>query len=929
MSTPSSNIRVFVTFKEPTVFAGEEVEAVITFRNVQPARPKLQRPTLNLNSSRNGSQTHSRATSQAPSARLPLSRQNSTKETLPRRPPPLNNPRHRPTASLNIVENEYHNTYAPRSARSAGPGVHIAEPSPSLPQTHNRSISIISIGSDTNSVDRRHWTSNSPRPSRPAFKHGRSASLQMSPGTVARSPSLSKSAPTPSLDLHLMSLPDSRPNYQSPMSSAASPRFRSAESYFSQKELHRGGLESYPASPADVMQSNFQFPAGPKRPVPSRGNTVAGFTPAHSRSTSLAKRPKSPPGRPKAQREPSKIEVAPATRVLSLVSADETPRTSTDFYSLSNLSDETLASDYPPQASARALPGSFLGRKSSTRVPPRPNVPEDLMMGYVQLTGNFTIDGSLVNQGPFEEVKRKAVVGGQGGGGVVGIERPKASNGLFGSFGWSSIGESLGGFLGGGEQSSIKEMKDVATSKKVPIISTPKSILFVDLKLNPGESRSYNYSIRLPSSLPPTHRGRAMKVSYQLVVGLQRPASTGHQDIRSVDIPFRVFSGLTSDGDILGHDLLSPYIILREEAQTSIVDASAASSRLRQHARPVPKLAKSPAGEADFTSYINHLLSAPRNPTTNTLLSPTADPEDVLPTSPVGDHAQSPVTRQLPSVRTLIDHAIRLASSAASGEPTAFNIARAGRPIGTLTISRPALRLGDTVHLVMSFSDAHIPCYALDATLESTEAIDPSLAIRSASSVERVTRRIWDRVTEPGFALGWAGRWSGRLKVPWSATPAFLTSGVSCRWVVRVEIVVGVEPGTRYPEPVVDEEDDPEGEEDTISDTASLSTSMSLSQSEQALALPQPSTLPLKSASTGKRSATSSRPRRSKQLSRPKLDRPKVLLEDVGSDERGRHLAPRARVFCESFEVAVPIKVFGAPGGGLGEDGAGAAGVEL
>jgi hypothetical protein len=70
------------------------------------------------------------------------------------------------------------------------------------------------------------------------------------------------------------------------------------------------------------------------------------------------------------------------------------------------------------------------------------------MMGYAQIMGSFTLDGSLINQAPFEEVKRKGVVGGQGGGGVVGVEKTKRESGLFGALGWGNIGESLGGLLG-------------------------------------------------------------------------------------------------------------------------------------------------------------------------------------------------------------------------------------------------------------------------------------------------------------------------------------------------------------------------------------------------------------------------------------------------------------------------------------------------
>lgn len=172
--------------------------------------------------------------------------------------------------------------------------------------------------------------------------------------------------------------------------------------------------------------------------------------------------------------------------------------------------------------------------------------PETLMMGYAKTMGSFTLDGSLVNQAPFEDVKRKGVVGGQGGGGVVGVERSKRESGLFGAFGWGTIGESLGGLLGGGEMSSIKEMRGLANTKTIPLLSTPQSILFVDLRLEPGQSRSYTYRFQLPRGLPPSYKGRAIKVQYHLTIGVQRPGRLSDQQVKHVDVPFRVLGSVNS-----------------------------------------------------------------------------------------------------------------------------------------------------------------------------------------------------------------------------------------------------------------------------------------------------------------------------------------------------------------------------------------------
>ena len=237
----------------------------------------------------------------------------------------------------------------------------------------------------------------------------------------------------------------------------------------------------------------------------------------------------------------------PVNRIISNSSVNGSTRSSGEFYSLSNNSSETLGSEYPTQPSAslfqRALPfrqPSFLS--PGTR---KPSAKQTLMMGYAQVVGSFTLDGSLVNQAPFEEVKRKGVVGGQGGGGVVGLEESKRQNGLFGSFGWGNLGESIGGLLKGGELSSIKEMRGVANSRSIPLLTTPQSILFVDLQLHPGQSKSYQFRFTLPRGLPASHKGKAIKIVYNLVIGTQRPGTLqDRQNVRHVNIPIKVFPGV-------------------------------------------------------------------------------------------------------------------------------------------------------------------------------------------------------------------------------------------------------------------------------------------------------------------------------------------------------------------------------------------------
>ena len=310
-----------------------------------------------------------------------------------------------------------------------------------------------------------------------------------------------------------------------------------------QRSSGAGSVASRHLRKASETLSNFRFPQVPPSidELSAQGSNI---DPNHLSGEVILSLPPSHLGSNNVQ-----VQSNPFTRILYPTSMNGTPRSSGDFYSISNNSTETLASEYVAQDNThRPSPRAAHSRQTSPLTSIRTNKPpETLMMGYGQITGSYTIDGSLIDQAPFEEVKRKGIIGGQGGGGVVRSDSIRRESGFFGALGWGNIGDSLGGFLGSNELSSIKETKGIEGLKSIPILATPQAILFVNLQLGPGESQTYLYSHPLPKGIPPTHKGRAMRVSYRLTVGTQRAAKAAQQNhICHVDVPFRVLPGVNS-----------------------------------------------------------------------------------------------------------------------------------------------------------------------------------------------------------------------------------------------------------------------------------------------------------------------------------------------------------------------------------------------
>ncbi|GKT57119.1 intracellular protein transport protein [Colletotrichum tofieldiae] len=797
----SSNIRVFIRWHDQTVFAGEEIKCTITFKNI--ARdPSQQRQSQRL------------APTDRPRHVSPLLRGKSSAGLTP--PNSAHTRGHRSALSLNVP--------AAQSRSRAGsipwPSSHPPSAVEHRSNGHKKSVSIVSIGSTSTIHDDSQSNASSVKSHRSGRGHARASSLQIVPRGAALG--LGLTGPHSASPRHISS-----PLFNSTSASDSPP----ATSRSSTVPNTPGAVNTQRSirSPYNAL-AEFRFPMVQSPLSDTQSTPIA----AHHDGL-LSPNSEVPPNlaiRSKDGINANHSEHAtPAMRILSTTSmGGGTPRSSGEFYSMSNNSTETLASEYPTQPTRGPMrPPHF--RRSSNLASHHPKQPESLMMGYAQIQGSFTLDGSLINLGPFEQVKRKAVVGGQGGG-VIGVEPSKRDSGLLRSFGWGSISNSIGELLGAGEVSSIKDMRGIASSKSVPLLSTPQSILFVDLNLAPGEHKAFEYSFQLPKGLPPTHKGKAVKIAYNLVIGTQRAGGSKEQQVRSVEIPFRVLGSVNSHGEILGHDLMTPYIILRDQAKIKAVDKLSTLNEIKKLKAP-----KTDSTINEFLIYVDELLTRPRQGSSAGLLSPTAYPGSRRPSA----------FEDATTATDAINMAIMRSNMTSEGQqsPNRFEIARNGQRVGVVMLTRPSYRLGEVVTMAIDFTDAEIPCYAVHSCLESAERIEPHLAIRSEASIHRVTRKVHVSASE---ATLYSRRMVFTPTIPINATPEFITTGVSLEWKIRVEFVVPSQ--------------------------------------ETELEREAPSTHP--------------------------------LLEEISRDERGGLvLVAVENMACESFEVAVPLRVYGAVATGL------------
>ena len=452
-----------------------------------------------------------------------------------------------------------------------------------------------------------------------------------------------------------------------------------------------------------------------------------------------------------------------------------------------------------------------LTRSGSTYVQPqRSQNTQGLLMGYAQLQGYFVVDDELIDAQKFSHVKTQGVVvrpsGGigyssQNGTGLLqglasGLgsllqirdsDTNSSSEGLYRNITFGRSGSGLG-------RSNSRRLGSSADAKNdaIPIFSTPQSLLFVDLKVGPGESRSYRYQIQLPKSLPPSCRTKSIRIHYNLVVGIQKLDSRGRPQPKTTFVSFRVFPHVDKYGQQYTHDLQMP-IVLQKDVATVVQLPSERYMSLEKALSYTPSktsksLTDSPLTEDDkpsFESYLEGLLLGDED-TKNKLLSqqdPSAKP------------------RRLSTPQDNIEFFSRYQQSLNAQRvlKSRFDIGRSGKRIATLILSKPVYRVGDDIVFVVDYSSAALKCFHITASLETEEAISSDVlkqfkdqqlenphAPLPSIDTSSMTRRVYSQSTMSTYSLS---RSTFEFTIPATATPQFSTSAIALKWILKLDFI--------------------------------------------------------------------------------------------------------------------------------------------
>lgn len=396
------------------------------------------------------------------------------------------------------------------------------------------------------------------------------------------------------------------------------------------------------------------------------------------------------------------------------------PRTSIDTFPMSPRSSMESTASYPSLRRLSTLSQTMIKT-------------EHLLCGFVQVVGSFVVDQSLINVNEFDSLKQ--------------YNSPQ-------------------GGLGGGLVKSDTFMD----TRTLPVFSTAPSILFIDLDLEPGETKQYTYKTSLPHDIPPSHRGKAVRFNYYLVVGAQRASSqTKFNQGQVAQIRFRILNHVSENGSRPIYDLMNP-IVLKDQAVVDEVKPDEETKHTSNSRKSVLEEKKA------FTDYVNELLEnnkKSRQEMTRRESEAYEERNEGIEVDGLGRSCSQIVSR--------VTHSSRKAM---------YDIYKNNQRVAKLHLIKTAHRLGEPIMGILDFNEATLPTYKISIFLESCEVVQDTIALRTQQHIARASRKTHSDFHS--FSLG-NKRLSFSLPIPATSSPDFQTTGVSLKYYLKFEFITGLD----------------------------------------------------------------------------------------------------------------------------------------
>ncbi|KAI0757446.1 Rgp1-domain-containing protein [Daedaleopsis nitida] len=335
--------------------------------------------------------------------------------------------------------------------------------------------------------------------------------------------------------------------------------------------------------------------------------------------------------------------------------------------------------------------------------------------------------------------------------------------------------------VGLGLNTTALDEEEMDPDTPLPTFEVQPSMLAVDLSLAAGESRTYTYTLTLPENLPPTFRGRALKFSYQFILGICRagatsPGSGPASNSRVMKVPIRVYNNVAVGRPLEPYNLLWPVHSQRGPAAPGKVSEGSAGQPTRADPRvPLPAVLH-PGTYEDVKDYARSLLAVVPDPTATGVRIKL--PIEAIPSSHSGElHGEFDDDLMGPAgcrqaVEVLARNpkkGMRTSSSAYSS----YDVTKDGIKVAVLTFPKSAYRLGETILGVVELNERphRARVLKLSAMLEAHESLPSNI---TSPTLSRHMRRV--HAEHHSCFMPATLRTTFSLDIPPDASPAFQTA---------------------------------------------------------------------------------------------------------------------------------------------------------
>ncbi|PVU95904.1 hypothetical protein BB559_002561 [Furculomyces boomerangus] len=327
-----------------------------------------------------------------------------------------------------------------------------------------------------------------------------------------------------------------------------------------------------------------------------------------------------------------------------------------------------------------------------------------------------------------------------------------------------------GGFadkLGAAAEQGQKSI--IESKQKLTLFETQTKIIFSELRLSPGESRTYLISMELLDNISPSFNHQTMSVEYEIVVFIKRQIMDNHSYI--LRIPFVVVSyqqNIKNINEIPNLIIQKPpeitcNQIMKETKLTNELTPINSETHLKTE-KSLDEL------DIDIDGYTIKIESAKNDPEENeqeiilkeiNMLSKNLledeyiskliekykkdSTSDISSTSQSNTNGTELLSKQVKSPRSIFFKSIKEANN--QNSPSSFSLLSNGEKVASIWLPKTTYQLGDIITGKIEFRsfldgiavNHNVPSYQLSIWLESFEEVDQLYSKISVDKLKKIT----------------------------------------------------------------------------------------------------------------------------------------------------------------------------------------------